>query len=238
MPQKRTVPVESPVQCTVCSGQHVVHGVAELVRQRIAFGGGGDQPDDAPTGAPWRVTLTCPRQQKSFEGSVLVPANYDESVSRVEVEAVTDAPVHGPRPPTGSPVAPPATDWVDEELKEWRKNSVATQRTFATTMLTTSSGGVAIYFAVLKYLGWEQANFSVPLVILTVLPPALFLLAAMAFALALRPALSYVDRDEYAEFRAHRIGKIHRRVTAGSVLYVAALLLAIAVFLAILGAVS
>jgi hypothetical protein len=216
----------------------VLHGVAELVRQRIAFGGGGDQPDDAPTGAPWRVTLTCPRQERPFEGSVLIPAHYDESVSRVEVEAVTDAAVDGRPLSTAGAVAPPAADWVDEELKEWRKNTVATQRAFATTMLTTSSGGVAIYFAVLKYLGWEQANFSAPLVVLTVLPPALFLLAAMAFALALRPSLSYVDRDEYAEFRAHRIGEIHGRVTAGTVLYVAALLLAIAVFLAILEAVS
>lgn len=238
MTRKRTVPMESPVQCTVCGGQHVVHGVAELVRQRIAFGGGGDQPDDAPTGAPWRLTLACPLEQKSFEGSVLVPANYDETVSHVEVEAVSDAPAYGPRPPTTGAVATPATDWVDEELKEWRKNSVATQRVFATTMLTTSSGGVAVYFAVLKYLGWEQANFSATLVTLTVFPSALFLIAAMSFALALRPSLSYIDRDKYAEFRAHRIGKIHGWVTAGIALYVAALLLAILVFVAILAAVA
>jgi hypothetical protein len=75
MPRRRTVSVESPVQCTVCGGQHVLHGVAELVRQPIAFGGGGDQPDDAPTRAPWTVTLTCPRWEKPFEGSVLVPAH-------------------------------------------------------------------------------------------------------------------------------------------------------------------
>jgi hypothetical protein len=214
----------------------VLHGVAELVRQRIAFGGGGDGPDDALTGAPWSVTLMCPRLERPFEGSVLIPAHYDESVSWVEVHAVTDATLDGPPPPTSDEVAPPAANWVDEELKEWRKNTVATQRAFATTMLTTSSGGVAIYFAVLKYLDWEQANFSAPLVVLTVLPPVLFLLAAMAFALALRPSLSYVDRDEYAEFRARRIGEIRGRVTAGTVLYVAALLLATTVFLAILEA--
>ncbi|MCA1706120.1 MAG: hypothetical protein LC808_23810 [Actinobacteria bacterium] len=208
------------------------------MRQRIAFGGGSDQPDEAPTGAPWKLTLTCPRQGTPFEGSVLVPAHYDESVSRIEVEAITDAPLSGPPPRTAYAVGPSAADWVDEELQEWRKNTVATQRAFATTMLTTSSGGVAIYFAVLKYLGWEQANFSAPLVVLTVLPPALFLLAAMAFALALRPSVSYVDRHEYAEFRAKRIGEIHGRVTAGTVLYLAALLFAIAVFLAILEAVS
>ena len=81
MSRRRTVPVKLPVQCTVCGGQHVLHGLAELVRQRIAFGGGGDQPDDALTGAAWRVTLTCPRLERPFEGSVLVPAHYDESVS-------------------------------------------------------------------------------------------------------------------------------------------------------------
>jgi hypothetical protein len=231
MPRKRSVSVDLPVQCTVCGGQHTLHGVAELVRQRIAFGGGGDDAEHAPTGSPWRVTLTCPHEDRAFETSVLVPAHYDESVAGVTVESLTDAP--GPRA-----VPAVAADWVDEELAEWRRNTVATQRTFATTMLTTSSGGVAIYFAVLKYLGWERADFAAPLVVLTVLPPVLFLLAAIAFALALRPSLTYIDRDAYAAFRDRRTGEIHGRITAGTVLYVAALLIAIAVFLAILEAVS
>jgi hypothetical protein len=71
-----------------------------------------------------------------------------------------------------------------------------------------------------------------------VFPPTLFLVAAMTFALALRPSLSYVDRHEYARLRAHRIGEIHSRITVGTVLYVVAMLLAVGVFLAILEDVS
>ena len=241
MSRMRTVAVELPVTCTVCGAQHVLHGVARLVRQPIAFGGGGDRSDEVATGAPWTLGLTCPRRGRSFEGSVLVPVRDDEAVSAIDVERVRDPQVDGspsPEAPVAAAVAPPAADWLGHELAEWRKNTVATHRAFATTMLTTSSGGVAIYFAVLKYLGWEQADFATSLVVLSVLPPALLLFATIAFALALRPSLSYVDRAEFAEFRAHRIAEIHSRITAGTVLYVAALLVAIAVFLAILEAVS
>jgi hypothetical protein len=232
MPERRTLPVESPVQCTVCGGWHVLHGVAELVRQPIAFG--GSHPEEAPPGAPWKLTLTCPRDERPFEASLLIPAHYNESVKRLEVEQVTDVPAEGLPPLTVAAVARPAADWVDEELQDLRRNTVARQRAFATTMLTTSSGGVAVYFAVLKYLGWEQANLSAPLLAITVLPPALFLLATMAFALALRPSLSLVDREGYAEFRARRIAQIQSRIMAGTALYVSALFLAIVVFFAIM----
>lgn len=238
MARTRTVQVELPVQCSVCGGQHLLHGTAELIRQAIVFGGGGEQQDGPQTVAGWKVTSVCPRQGKPFEGSVLVPARYDESVRRIEVDAVTDAPAGSSAAPATGVLAPSTSDWVDEELKEWRKNTVATQRAFSTSMLTASSAGVAIYFAVLKYLGWEHADFSAPLVVLTVLPPALLLLAACAFALALRPSLSYVDREKYAEFRAHRVGEIHRRLTIGTLLYISALVVAVAVFLAILEAAS
>lgn len=236
MARTRTVQVELPVQCTVCGGQHLLHGTAELLRQPISFGGGDEHADSTPTVAPWKATLVCPREGKPFEGSILVPAQYDESVRRIDVDTLTDAPT-GFAPTTGV-VTPPVSDWMDEELKEWRKNTVATQRAFSTSMLTASSAGVAVYFAVLKYLGWERADFAAPLVVLTALPPMLFLLAAVAFALALKPSLSYVDRQEYAEFRARRVSEIHHRLTAGTLLYIGALLIAIAVFLAILEAAS
>lgn len=69
-------------------------------------------------------------------------------------------------------------------------------------MLTTSSGAVAVYFAILKYLGWEKADLGATFVVLTVVPPVLLLIAAVTFALALRPSLTFVERSEYAEFRA------------------------------------
>jgi hypothetical protein len=117
-------------------------------------------------------------------------------------------------------------DWIEEELKEWRKATVPTLRSFATTMLTTSSGGVAVYFAVLKYLGWEKAQFGTALVALTLAPPVLLFAAAVTFALVLRPSLSMVEKADYAEFRARRVAQMHRRATLGFFFYAGAILIA------------
>jgi hypothetical protein len=213
-----------------------VRGVAELVRQPIAFGGG----DRRGTSAAWAGPITCPREQRSFEGELLVPVEYNETIRGVRIESVTEpgaeADATQATPLVEARAAETPGDWVDEELKEWRKTTVGTLRTYATTMLTTSSGGVAVYFAVLKYLGWEQANFGVPLVVLTVAPPVLFLAAAGTFAVALRPSLTYVERSEYAEFRARRVEQMHRRAGIGTLLYVTGLLLAVLTFALVLEA--
>lgn len=240
----RSSPFHIRIRCRVCGEDHFVHGVAELLRQPISFGG-GRQAAGSVTTAGWAGPITCPRKQEVFEGELSIPAEYNESVRRVQIESVTDASEDTPQtmspsgeadPPSDALAAQAVGDWVDEELKEWRKTTVATQRTYATTMLTASSAGVAVYFAVLKYLGWEQADFGTPLVVLTVAPPILLLAAAVAFALALRPSLTYVERSEYAEFRALRIGQMHARATAGTVLYVTALLLAVVTFILVLEA--
>jgi hypothetical protein len=213
-----------------------VRGVAELARQPIAFGGG----ERRGTSAAWAGPIMCPREQRSFEGELLVPVEYNETIRGVQIESITetgaDADAAQALPAVeGLAVGTPG-DWIDEELKEWRKTTVATLRTYATTMLTTSSGAVAVYFAVLKYLGWEQANFGTPVVVLTVAPPVLFLAAAGTFALGLRPSLTYVERSEYAEFRARRVEQMHWRAGIGTLLYVTALLLAVLTFALVLEA--
>jgi hypothetical protein len=244
MPRTRSSPFDTQIRCRVCGGNHIVRGVAELLRQPISFGGGA-QGETSVTTAGWAGPVTCPREQRSFEGELLIPAEYNESVRRVQIESVTDEGADKGRPPAPPTEAgPPAHalavqaggDWIDEELRDWRKTTVSTQRTYATTMLTTSSGAVAVYFAVLKYLGWEEANFGTPLVFLTILPPVLLFSAAASFALALRPSLTFVERSEYAEFRARRVDQMHRRATAGTALYGAALLMAIVIFAVVLEA--
>jgi hypothetical protein len=240
MPRTRSTTFDVGIQCRVCGRGHLVHGVAELLRQPISFGGG--QQAGRATTAGWAGPITCPREQKSFEGELPIPAEYNESVRGVQIEWVKDADpgqVAAPAeagPTAQAPAVQASGDWVDEELKEWRKTTVATQRTYATTMLTTSSGAVAVYFAVLKYLGWEQANFETALVVLTVAPPVLLFCAAVAFALARRPSHTFVAPSEYAAFRARRVDEMHRRATTGTVLYVAALLLAVVIFILVLEA--
>lgn len=245
MSRTRTSAFDAPVRCRICGGEHVVHGIAELLRQPIAFGG-APRPTGSAT-AGWAGPVTCPRESRSFEGELFIPAEFNESVRRVQIESVTDAHVDGrpggeaaqamhgvPRAVAQATGTGP--DWIDDELSDWRKNTVATQRSYATTMLTTSSGAVAVYFAVLKYLGWEQAHLGAGLVALTIAAPVLLFAAAASFALALRPSLTFVERSEYAEFRERRVNQMHRLATAATVLYVTALVLAVVTFIAVLEA--
>lgn len=218
------------VRCRVCGDLHVVSGVAEFLRQAISFGGGQDAPE---TTAAWTAPVACPREQRTFECELRIPANYNESVRSLHIESVGD-PTAGQTIPAGTPAVAAGDDWIDDELREWRRSTVATQRSYATTMLTTSSGGVAVYFAVLKYLGWENADTGAAFVTLTLAPPVLFLLAAAAFALALRPSLSFVERNEYAEFRARRIEQMYRRASLGTAFYASALLLSVVAFIIVL----
>jgi len=234
MPKTRSGSFEVTVRCRICSGEHTVRGTAEFLRQPIVFGGGPNSKA-AATVATWTAPITCPRQQRSFEGELLIPSEYNESVQRVQISSVADASGTStasaqPTADAGSAPSTSAGDWIDEELKDWRKTTVPTLRSFATTMLTTSSGAVAVYFAVLKYLGWEKAHFGTALVALTITPPVLLFGAAATFALALRPSLAVVERIDYAEFRAQRIAEMYRRVTIGIVLYASALLLALVSF--------
>lgn len=248
MPRTRSSSFELSVKCRVCGGEHTVRGTAELLRQPIVFGGGAVTRPTASTQA-WTMPLNCPLEQRTFEAELLIPTEYNESVQQVQIVTIRDTADGHADEPQPAPVpasakapgeeplhenGPPRDDWIDEELKDWRKLTVPTLRSFATTMLTTSSGGVAVYFAVLKYLGWEQARFGTALVALSVTPPVLLFAAAVAFALALRPSLAIVERNDYAEFRARRIVQMQQRATLGIVCYAGALLLALVTFVLVL----
>jgi hypothetical protein len=118
---------------------------------------------------------------------------------------------------------------VPDEYVDWVKASRATGLEFGKNMLTTSSGAVAVYFAVLKYLGFEKAPNSLSAFFCTV-PPVLFTCATAAFALALRPALARVDSDSFSSWRDTRLIRINRFLNAGAVLLVLGLALAVWVY--------
>lgn len=199
----------------------------------VVFGGGLERRASA---IPRTQSLKCPRRNRLFDAELLIPAGLGEEVDSVEIETIAaEAPADGQAQAGESQAEPtttePQRDWVADELAEWRKSSAATLRTYATTMLTTSSGGVPVYFAVLKYLGWEQADFGAGLVAVSVLPPALLFLAALAFTLALRPSLSTnLEPQDYLSLRNHRLTQMYQRASIGTLLFGSALVIAIAVF--------
>jgi len=93
-------------------------------------------------------------------------------------------------------------------------------------MLTTATGAVPVYFAVLKYLGADAVGgswFSR----IGALPPLLFLAAAIVFALALRPRFASVKQADFADFRTARLRQLNRDILAGLALFATGVLLAI-----------
>lgn len=208
-------------------------GTVDLVSQPILFGGGSGHSSDKTQEYAWSGPVTCPVREQVFEATLMLPMTETEAPGRVVVTEVVAEPqprvAESPHP-VADQVTQPARDWIDEELAEWRKSSVSTARTYATTMLTTASGAVAVYFAVLKYLGFEQLGDG-PWAYVAGAPPALFLASAGCFAFSLRPSLSYLERSEYVDFRARRIGQMHTRASWGAALYGAGLLVAVGVFL-------
>lgn len=221
------------VECPVCEGHHRVSGTMELKPQPILFGGGPGS-DDTHEQA-WLATIDCPVMREKFEAILMLPVPETGFLGGVVIKDVTDigetAPVVAISSELPAKTAPkPARDWVEEELAEWRKSSVSTARVYATAMLTTASGAVAVYFAVLKYLGFEQAGHG-PWAWLLGLPPVLFVVSAGLFAFALRPSLVYLQRSEYVNFRAKRIRQMHARSSWGAALYGIGLLTAVGVFL-------
>jgi len=189
--------------CPHCGGRHVF---SVLVRVRGAgaeavplFGG--------PSGGT-TLAFTCPNTHKIISASVPNPSEGD---------------IIGPADPDQADAEPEPTE---QEYADWIKASRATAVDFCKTMLTTATGAVPVYFAVLKYLGADAVSGSWFSRIGAV-PPLLFLAAAIVFALALRPRFASVKQADFADFRTARLRQLNRDILAGLALFAAGVLLAI-----------
>ncbi len=116
---------------------------------------------------------------------------------------------------------------IEAEYTEWVKVSRATAVDFCKTMITASIGAVPIYFALLKYLGAEAAASSI-LSRIGGLPPLLFLISTIIFALALRPRLAWVNERGFGEFRAARLKWLNIYMLGGLAVFAIAIVIAIA----------
>lgn len=93
-------------------------------------------------------------------------------------------------------------------------------------MLTTATAAVPVYFAVLKYLGAEAVG-GTTFSRVGVLPPLLFLAAAIIFALALRPRFAWIKHADFADFRMTRLKQLNRAMLVGLAVFAVGILLAI-----------
>ncbi|WP_205525913.1 hypothetical protein [Pyxidicoccus trucidator] len=206
--------------------------------QPLFFGGSssGTEP------ALWTLTLACPLSGEPAEVTFQLPVSGGERILDVQVESVAAAADPGPAP--ARPVAPgaggPPADaspspggWMHDEVQETRKGSAALLRTFGTTMLSTSTGAVAIHFTVLSFLGLESIGKTWR--VLTLLPAIAFLLSAVLFVMTLRPVLAWVGTDEqFGELRRSRLLACGRIASAGIFLFLGGVATAIAAYGALL----
>jgi hypothetical protein len=86
-----------------------------------------------------------------------------------------------------------------------------------------------VYFAVLKYLGFENLN-RIQLSQVTILPPILYLAALILYGLALRPTFKPVSKEGFPAFRESRLIYLNRFLTAGTLVFVGATGLAVVMF--------
>lgn len=171
------------------------------------FGGAGDGVRKT------EVLFTCPETNRKFSQEIPNPAD-SEILGLATEEEVASAARAAATPPSRG------------EFEEWVKKSRDTAVDFCKLMLSASTGGIPVYFAVLKYTGFEKIG-GMALSRFAVLPPVLLLSAAILYVFALRPRFETVLPDDFSAFRKRRLEQLNRFIIAGTTIFVAAIGLAI-----------
>jgi hypothetical protein len=115
-------------------------------------------------------------------------------------------------------LVPASLKQVDNEFSEWMQNSRTMALEFCKTMLSTSAGAIPIYFAVLKYLGFDKVEHTA-LSNITILPPVLFLAGGILYVLALLPRYEEVSLDDFGGFRARRLKQLNQYMIWGTLAF-------------------
>lgn len=200
--------------CPRCDKPHTfkLKGLARRKEEEVPlFGGTGD------AGRGSEVLFTCPETGKKFTRQVAGPASTEIAGLASEADVAAAAQAASPPPPQAK-----------GEFEEWAKKSRDIAADFCKTMLSASTGGIPVYFAVLKYIGFEKIG-GTALSKFAVLPPVLFLVAAVLFATALRPRHESVAPKDFGDFRRRRLEQLNRFIIAATAFFVGAVGLAIVV---------
>ncbi len=182
----------------------------------LVFGGTGT--------ATRSIGFVCPETGLPFTTDVQAPGD--------DVELVPVDPSQQHAVEAAAPAAKPAPA-ADAEFTAWAASSRATAVDYCKTMLTTATGSIPVYFAVLRYLGYDKATHGF-VAAAGIVPPVLFLVAAVMFVLALRPRLRAVTSEDFGAFRAERLVFLNRMLVAGLAVYGLGVALAIVFFFALL----
>lgn len=208
--------------CPVCHEDHeftVAITYRQLDAPPLFFGG------KTESSSSWDVIFNCPSRGKKFPSTIQVSLASNEEVFSVETVLL------------GQPISETLDgsriteehDWLKAELLEKIITSTHYAQDFCKTMITTSSGAVAIYFGVSKYLGVEAihnywAGFGL-------IPPLLFLIATTVFVIGIRPSLVHLSTEgDYSAVREALILRLNMFIKLGLSLFLAGLVIAVAIW--------
>lgn len=201
--------------CPKCNKAHPfkLRGLAQRKAEEKVpiFGGTGGIEG---TGRKSEILFTCPDTKKKFSYPVPEPVGVEiiGLASEADIAMATNV------ASTPSP--------IQSEFEEWAKKSRDTALDFCKTMLSASTGGIPVYFAVLKYIGFEKIG-STALSKFAILPPVLFLVAAILYVLALRPWYESVAPNDFNAFRKRRLERLNQFIVWGTAIFIGAVGLAI-----------
>lgn len=197
-------------KCKSC-GQS--HSFLITVEKEIPLFGGPAEPNPE-LNHEW--AFTCPVTHKIFSEKIELPKGLKvvavapesaQSGSNVSFAAVRD----------------------DKEYYKWMEDSRSRALTFSTSMLTTSIGAIGVFFAIEKYLGSEKLILS-GFHLLTIIPPVLYLTAALFFVFALRPKYKSVAASDFEKFRNDRLKSINYYSNLGTFIFLLSTTVAIIIF--------
>ena len=175
----------------------------EVEEKVPVFGGPG------ASGGKSKLLFTCPDSNKKF--THLVPDAIGGELIGLASEA--DIALVASQAQASSSGKSEFTDWVGKSHDR--------ALDFCKTMLSTATGAIPLYFAILKYIGFDKIG-STMLSKVAILPPVLFLVAAILYVLALRPRYELVAQNDFNAFRTKRLERLNRFIIWGTVIFIGA----------------
>ena len=199
-------------ECPRCGERHkYAIEVQEDEQASLLFAGPGDQTRvsvaaESEGGERVSVGLICPNTQVLYVQELTMRPG-DRFVR------VAD--------PWVAKVQPEAELPIDEEPEfvAWKQSSRDVAYRYCSTMQTTSSAAIPVYFAILAYVGHARVSQTV-FGLLTLLPPGLLLASLIVFTLAQRPRLARSTGSSFIKIREDRLMRLDRSITAGNTLFV------------------
>ncbi|HEU5379650.1 MAG TPA: hypothetical protein VFV38_29860 [Ktedonobacteraceae bacterium] len=217
--------------CPVC---HTAHDYQLDIQYRkdIAVFEVSKNPASSPTTSPgWENSMTficLANSNEHFTRMVTIAPETGEDIINVVL--------HVSSPSSNTSTDAPDETWsLDSILKEDLANSFKTSRStvqdFCKTMITTATGAIAVFFAVLQFLGGSDSSGTAKVVtaILAGTASACFLLSALAYIFGLEPRyLARIDSLEtYGKARERQLKNMNMYILAGTILFALGTLLAI-----------